>query len=331
MTSVIYLEDLPQLVMEKITSFLDHKQLLALEQVSRTLKCIVDSHLSVTDHLIIGPLPKVEYFGESTAKDKKCLNGLLKTIKRCGVRLRTIQITTTYNFTYSYSIRNYRRYCKHLLASAEVSSNCPNIESIITSSNIDIITMLDDEIFRPQYVLLDADDAGIYSNNIKLSTGGTCKLRSVKLSFRPQIQELQLLNLFSNLEQISVYTLDENFYKFLPQFIENGLKDLSIIFPVNVEKAKKYCNIWKDLRTLRVVLSVENKDDIAAINKLQLPENIELRITICNVDDCFLHLNENVCHSIIDCVVYGPTDFKQISKLKNLEQFSITNSVCFLL
>lgn len=69
-----------QLVMDKITSFLNHKHLLVLEQVSSKMKFAVDAQFSLTDFLIVGSLPEIKThigYAEATAMEQKCLNGLL--------------------------------------------------------------------------------------------------------------------------------------------------------------------------------------------------------------------------------------------------------------
>lgn len=140
---------MPELV-HKLASFLNHKQLLALEQVSRKLKCIVDAHFSITEHLIFGSLPQVEHrypyeddpeiYGKLdvvTAQDKERLDGLLHVVKRCGTRLRTIQIAAIDEFRDDNGpLCKYANYFKHLSGAAELADKCPNIENIFASPRL---------------------------------------------------------------------------------------------------------------------------------------------------------------------------------------------------
>lgn len=328
------LEDMPQLVLDKITSFLNVKQLLTLEQVSRKLKRAVGEHFSITHTLIIGYLPKLEYgidYDKATTKDQKCLDGFLKIIMRCGIRLRIIYVLCR-SPTVTTSIENYRIYLQHIFASAEISDNCPNIENIIAFPKMDFITTTDNDMFSQQNILLDIADTEIYANRIKLK-GETCKLRSMISQEENGMQDFckRTLSLFLNLEQMSVgYDFNAEFAKFLPQFIKNGLKDLWIHGDISVRDLKTYCNIGKDLRLLRIAhVHFENDDDIAALNKLKLPTNLEF--VIWTINSNFTQLSENVCNNICGCIINGETDYNSMSKLKNLREFCISNSVHFLI
>lgn len=48
MVANIKLQDMTQLVLEKITSFLNQKQLLVLEQISKKLKSVVSKQFKLT-------------------------------------------------------------------------------------------------------------------------------------------------------------------------------------------------------------------------------------------------------------------------------------------
>src|ERR1700744_643538 len=100
MASNINLQDIPQLVLEKIMSFLNHKELLTLEQVSKKLNSAVDSHFYITDHIILGSLPAIGRKEELpvTTNYRKSFDSLNKIIDRCGTRLTTIQINDTDQF-----------------------------------------------------------------------------------------------------------------------------------------------------------------------------------------------------------------------------------------
>lgn len=330
------LEDMPQLVLEKIISFLNLKQLLALEQVSTKLKCAVNAYFAITDRLIIGSLPIVERNGlaaEVTAKGKMCMDGFLNIIKRCGIRLRTIEITVIHRLPYGQtSIHNYNNYFQHIFASDEMSDSCPNVENIIV---VPKMTNVDYDMFRKQNVLLEEAETERYASKIKLSTGKACKLRSILLDYGHKkfgaALYKRILNLYAHLEQIGVDDFDDSFVPFLPQFIQNGLKDLNVLTEINVKQAKKYCDVGKDLRTLRfTAIPVYNYDDVDALNKLKLPKNAEIGIQIGDVYDCFGRLNQNVCNSIILCEVHRPVDYRLMSKLKNLPFFDLIDAVsCF--
>lgn len=313
------LENMPQLVKEKIISFFNLKQLLTLEQVSRSLKCSVDVHFSITDNLIIGYLPEVntKSYDKATAKERKCLDGLLKIIKRCGVRLRTIYVFCPL----PNGIRNYSIYFQHIFSSEEISENCPNIEKVIAFPKMELYP----QIFQQQNILLEVPATEIYANKIKLSKGETCKLRSISLNYTVGTGDLfkRVLNLYSNLEQIAVNGHGDVFVKFLPQLIKNGLKDLHIHRIISIQSATNYFKIGKNLRLLRIGISLRNDNDIKTLNKVQLPKNLEL---VIRTDD-FTQLNENVCSSIIKYEVLGTTVCSSLSKLKRLKHIRICNSV----
>lgn len=329
----INLEEMPQLVLDKIISFLNHKQLLALEQVSTKLKCAVDWHFSATNHLVVGSLPELLNLNENwisykkAAKNEKCLEGFLKVIKRCGTRLRTIQITITGQLR-SRIFGNYIEYFRYVFGSIEIADKCPNIENIITFPKLE----REYEIFNQRNIALFQSDMEIYASKIKLSTGRTCKFRSMSLyqNFDEELQEQQfkqILYLYSNLKQITVDSLN-NFCQFLPQFIDNGLKDFKVFCSINVEEAEKLLNIGRNLRTLMFTLRVESYDDVMPLNRLRLQKNTKINIKIGV--DCIARLNRNICNSITKCDTEFPLEvYTSMDKLKNLEEVHISDSVCF--
>jgi len=234
------------------------------------------------------------------------------------------------------SLFNYGMYFKHIFAYAEVSDNCPNIENIIASPNMDNITMGYIYMFRRPIFLLHLFETEIYAKNIKISKGEPCKLRSLTLNHPWMCGQVhsyeRILNLYSNLHYMAVNVgLGENFDKFLPQFIRNGLKYLYIINSINVRNAKKYCVIGKNLGILRFCVNVTNDDDVSALNKLQLPRNVELTIKVQNVVGFFAQLSESICASIVHCDVDEPIDCNLMSRLKNLPEICFEGlvRVCF--
>lgn len=328
MASNTYLEDMPPLVLEKITSFLNHKHLLALEQVSKKLKRAVGAHFSITDHLIVGPLPSLREQSEPNktheviARDIERFEGLLKVLERCGTALRTIQIQVTGQHL-GYPISKCVLYLKYLFKSAELAYKCPNIEHIITSPKIYEEQLL----FNQQNVAVVQSRTDIYASNVKLFTGKTCKLRSISLQFKKRVHDQyfeRMLFLYSNIEQIIVHLDHGDFLKYLPQFIENGLKDLKVATPINIQNAKKFCSIGTNLRTLILSVLVDTNDDVAFLNN-QLPRNTKLKIVQARFDIIDL-MSEDVRNSIIkfDAVAY---DFSLLAKLKNLQALEIIDLV----
>lgn len=331
MSSNIKLEDMPELVLLNITSFLSHKELLAMEGVSSKLKCVVDVHFSTTDHLIIGSLPQIAVHEQEEhrviSKNNNSLNGLLKVITRCGTRLRTIQITCPDRFHFD---PVYIMYFNHLLGSAKVAIRCPNIESVITSPRM--VTFETDILFNQQRVGLSVNSTANYAIQVKLSAN-TCKLRSIKLYYKemPDKQEFELiLFLYSNLEQIALYGNHKNFLKYLSRFIENGLKDLHIVDALSTKIAEELCNIGMNLRTLSFTVQIKTANDIVYLNRIRLSKNVKLKVQVW-YDDFLALMSDNVCNAVINCAIFGtPSDYSLMTRLKNLEEFEINDSVSSL-
>lgn len=310
-------------------SYLNHKQLLALEQVSKKLKWAVDAHFSTTNHLILASLPYMHawwtYCG-SIERNKKYLNGLLKVITRCGCRLRTIQMNAADQFRDS-PILNYNKYFKYLFESVEVSEKCPNIEDIITSPKMEIES---EKTFNKQNLALKPSVTEIYASEVTLATGVRCKLRSMFIDEvgdeeKQEQQIKQIFHFYSNIEQIACFQL-KSVLKFLPQFIEKGLKDLKILHIIDIKVAEQLWDMGKNLRTLQFTVRVKNYNDAIALNRLQLEKNVKLKLEV--EYDCLTLLKGHICNSITSVETYlSPIEYNAMTKFKNLEEVSIKRSV----
>lgn len=324
----ISLQDMPQLVLEKITSFLNHNQLLVLEQVSKKLNSAVDCRFTFTDHLILGSLPAT---AENENEEKIYLDSFNNIIERCGTRLRTIQVNVT-DPSCTKFLDNYFPYFWHLFESVKLSGKCPNIENIFVLPKMVVIREVGENFVFNQNVVLHHEMTYMYANQIyETSTGQPCKLRSMDLKINEKQQFEEILRLYPNLEQIA-FSEDnlENLLKCLPKFIENGLKDLRIRSVVkDFQDAKKLCDIGKNLRTLDFMYYVIRDDDLL-IRNLQPPANVKIRIWM---DPTYLvQLNKSVCESVVMCNFSGSpySDCSTMLKMKNLEEIDIYGMVRLL-
>lgn len=183
MANNINLQDMPQLVLDKITLFLSHRQLLTLEQVSKKLKIAVNGHFSITDHLILGSLPELKSRTiQVAAEDKECINGLIKLTKYCGSRLRTIQLNVTDRFRSATVIENYIRYTNHMPRNYVIIVLTSNKLSPRRRQTVVGQILNHTRIFDRNKVVLPGHITKKYALQLyTFSTGGTCKLRSIDI------------------------------------------------------------------------------------------------------------------------------------------------------
>lgn len=189
---------------------------------------------------------------------------------------------------------------------------------------------LNGAIIIQQNVLLCNEVTDVYARQIYESASGTCKLRSIRLRFQENdaYDEFEhILRLYPHLEQIVFDTGNEKkILKFLPRFIDNGLKDLKIFGHIEYENAKKICNIGMNLRNLYLTFIIHKINDyIASYNKLQLPKNVKLHLL--THPTTLALLNENLLGSAVLCHLAKENeqnnDNISIVKMKNLEEMNV--------
>lgn len=177
--------------------------------------------------------------------------------------------------------------------------------------------------------MLSQEYTDVYANKIKLITGKSCQLRSIYTSEQHQFE--RIIFLYSNIEHITLYRINEIFLKSFPQFIENGLKYLVVRDSIDSHILEKVCNIGRNLRSLRFTVLLHTDDDIASLNRLQLPINVKLEIS------CYKYslplLSKSICETVSKCNIIGSHrshDYRTIAKLENLEDLTFRQFVSLL-